>query len=161
MGTAWTLQTILSSVLTVVTLFFLGLISPGPNFFIVVQSTLRWGRFAGFLTGLGAATGDAVYATCGLFGVAQLVESGGPVLTIVRRVGGLYLIWIGVRMSARHLTGHELVTDRSRPDSTVRYFVRGLTTDLANPKTIVFFASIFAVAVGPNTSRGVRLAMLC
>ena len=137
------MNTEINSVLTVVVLFLLGLVSPGPNFFVVAESTLTSGRFAGFFTGLGAATGDALYATCGLFGVAQLVESGGPVLTIVRRVGGLYLIWIGVRMSARHLTGHELVTDRSRPDSTVRYFVRGLTTDLANPKTIVFFASPF------------------
>lgn len=44
------------SVLTVVVLFLLGLISPGPNFLVVVQSTLRSGRLAGFLTGLGAAT---------------------------------------------------------------------------------------------------------
>jgi len=149
------------SVLTVVALFLLGLVSPGPNFFVVAESTLTGGRFAGFLTGLGAATGDALYATCGLFGVARLVESGGPTLRVIRWVGGLYLLWIGVHMAAQRVVDHELVTYPSRPGSTGRYFVRGLTTDLANPKTIVFFASIFAAAVRPNTSGAVRLAMLC
>ena len=101
MGTAWTVQTILSSVLTVVTLFFLGLISPGPNFFIVVQSTLRWGRLAGFLTGLGAATGDALYATCGLFGVSELIERSGHLMIAIKVLGGLYLVWIGGQMLFR------------------------------------------------------------
>src|SRR5438552_15249238 len=101
MVTEWTSQTFVSSVLTVVTLFFLGLISPGPNFFVVVQSTLRWGRLAGFRTGLGAATGDALYATCGLFGVAELIERGGHLLIAIKVLGGLYLVWIGGRMLFR------------------------------------------------------------
>ena len=54
------MNTEINSVLTVVVLFLLGLVSPGPNFFVVAESTLNSGRFAGFLTGLGAATGDAV-----------------------------------------------------------------------------------------------------
>jgi len=160
MGTAWTVQTILSSVLTVVTLFFLGLISPGPNFFIVVQSTLRWGRLAGFLTGLGAATGDALYATCGLFGVAELIERSGHLLIAIKVLGGLYLVWIGARMSFRSAAAnysHHLTYERR---SGTRQFAQGLATDLSNPKTIVFFASIFAVAVQPGTPRLARLAML-
>ena len=161
MGTAWTLQTILSSALTVVTLFFLGLISPGPNFFIVVQSTLRWGRLAGFVTGLGAATGDALYATCGLFGVAELIERGGDLLIAIRVLGGLYLVWIGGRMlfgrSAAAYDSHDPGVTRS---SGTRQFIRGLATDLSNPKTVVFFASIFAVAVQPGTPRLARLAIV-
>lgn len=159
MVTGWTLQTMLSSVLTVVTLFFLGLISPGPNFFIVVQSTLRWGRLAGFLTGLGAATGDAFYATCGLFGVAELIERSGHLLIAIKVLGGVYLVWIGARMSFHSAPtySHDLARERS---SRTRQFAQGLATDLSNPKTIVFFASIFAVAVQPATPRLARFAML-
>src|SRR5437660_5225912 len=105
MVTEWTSQTFVSSVLTVVTLFFLGLISPGPNFFVVVQATLNGGRLAGFLTGLGAATGDALYATCGLFGVAELIEANRGVMVSIRIFGGLYLIWIGIQMLRRRRPG--------------------------------------------------------
>jgi amino acid exporter len=160
MVTAWTLPMALSSVLTVMTLFFIGLISPGPNFFIVVQTTLRWGRLAGFLTGLGAATGDALYATFGLFGVAELIERGGRLLIAIKVLGGLYLVWIGAQMILRRSAAdysHDLPAVRS---SGARQFAQGLATDLSNPKTIVFFASIFAVAVQPGTPRLVRLAIL-
>ena len=151
-----------NSVLTVVTLFFIGLVSPGPNFFVVVQSTLRWGKLAGFLTGLGAATGDALYAACGLFGVAQLIERGGLVMTIIKFLGGLYLLWIGFQMALRRsafLTDFNATSSVPR-SSPVRHFARGLATDLSNPKTIVFFASIFAVVVQPATPSAVRLAMV-
>src|SRR5438876_3438925 len=88
-------NTHIDSVLTVVILFLLGLVSPGPNFLVVVQSTLTSGRLAGFVTGLGAATGDALYAACGLFGVAKLIETSGRLMMTIRFLGGLYLIWTG------------------------------------------------------------------
>lgn len=149
------------SVLTVVMLFFLGLISPGPNFFVVVETTLNSGRVAGLVTGLGAATGDAVYASCGLFGVAGLIAAGGRAMTAIELLGGLYLLWLGTRMCVRRSVGcgngnSPSVLNRSAG----RHFWRGLVTDLANPKTVVFFASIFAVAVRPDSSQAVRASML-
>ena len=150
-----------NSVLAVLVLFLFGLISPGPNFFVVVQTTLRWGRLAGFLTGVGAATGDTLYAAGGLFGVAQLIEKGGETMMAVRLLGGLYLVWIGARMLLLTSDSPACADTGSRlPNSPMRHFVRGLATDLSNPKTILFFASIFAVEVHSETPRAVRLAML-
>lgn len=91
------MQMHLNSVLTVVMLFFFGLVSPGPNFLVVVETTLRSGRAAGVVTGLGAALGDTVYASIGLFGVTQL-KRVGPLMLCIELVGGLYLVWLGVRM---------------------------------------------------------------
>jgi len=149
------------SLLTVVILFLLGLISPGPNFFVVVEATLNSGRAAGLVTGLGAATGDAVYASCGLFGVAQFIATGGRTMRVIEFLGALYLLWLGIRMFrrrsvARANPGLPSVSNRSAG----RHFWRGLVTDLANPKTLVFFASIFAVAVHPESSQALRVAML-
>lgn len=149
------------SVLSVVMLFFLGLISPGPNFFVVVETTLNSGRAAGLVTSLGAATGDAVYASCGLFGVAQFIAAGGRAIRGIEVLGALYLLWLGIRMFRRR------PVTRSNPSlpsvsnrSARRHFWRGLMTDLANPKTVIFFASIFAVAVHPESSQAVRAGML-
>src|SRR5438270_2026314 len=130
----------IESVANVVLLFLLGLMSPGTNFVVFVQTTLTWGRFAGFVTGLGAATGDALYAACGLLGVAQLIQQGGWVMTTLRLLGGCYLVWLGLQMLAGR--AHERVSENRRsraPIPSSRHFIRGLATDLANPKTVVFF----------------------
>jgi amino acid exporter len=155
------MKTELHSLLAVVILFFFGLISPGPNFFVVIETTLNFGRSAGFVTGLGAATGDAVYATCGLFGAAQFIAAGGRVMRGVEFLGALYLLWLGIRMFRRRSAtstnpGSPSVSNRSAG----RHFWRGLVTDLANPKTVVFFTSIFTVAVHPESSSALRAAML-
>jgi amino acid exporter len=153
------MQTNLHSVLTVVMLFFFGLISPGPNFLVVAQTTLNFGRAAGLITGLGAALGDAVYASIGLFGVTQLARVG-PLMTVIEFVGGLYLVWLGARMLS-HRVGDQLHSSLSAETASARaHFWRGLATDLANPKTVLFFAGIFAIAVSPKTTGTLRGTML-
>ena len=57
-------------------LFFLGLVSPGPNFLVVIESTLRGGQRSGIFTGLGASTGDGLYALIGLLGFSTLSSQG-------------------------------------------------------------------------------------
>lgn len=154
-------MTLLHSVLTVVMLFFLGLVSPGPNFLVVIETTLKSGRTAGLVTGLGAATADAVYASCGLFGVAQFIEVGGQMMMGIQLLGGLYLALLGTRMLTRHAAIHKsLDSCAASGRSTGRHFWLGLVTDLTNPKTVVFFAGIFAVTVHSDSSRTVKGAML-
>jgi amino acid exporter len=151
----------LHTVLTVVMLFFFGLISPGPNFIVVVQRTLNFGRVAGLLTGVGAATGDAVYATLGLFGVTRLVAVGGRTMLAIELLGGLYLMWLGIRMLLpRNVTAKSPAALTTKNVSAARHYWLGLTTDLANPKTVVFLASIFAVSVRSETPPTVRGFML-
>lgn len=154
------MQTNLHSVLTVAMLFFFGLISPGPNFLVVAQTALNSGRVAGVVTGLGAAFGDAVYASVGLFGVTRFI-SVRPVMMVIELLGGLYLIWLGLRMLSLRLAAAQLYSSPSVEGESARaHFWRGLATDLANPKTVVFFAGIFAIAVRPATTGTVRGAML-
>jgi len=154
------MQTNLHSVLTVVMLFFFGLISPGPNFLVVAETALNFGRAAGVVTGLGAALGDAVYATAGLFGITGLITVR-PVMMAIEFLGGLYLIWLGVRMLSLRRVSAQRNNSISVDGVSMRaHFWRGLATDLANPKTVIFFAGIFAIAVNPATTGTVRGAML-
>src|ERR1700726_405536 len=72
--------------------------SPGPIFFLVLRRTLSRGWRSGLFSGLGIATGDAIYAGLAAFGVAAITN----VLLGQRRwiglVGGLAIIVIGVRI---------------------------------------------------------------
>jgi amino acid exporter len=139
------------AVLLVVGLFLLGVISPGPNFLIVAERSIASGFRAGFAAGLGVATGDAIYAAAGLLGLATLVTRAGWLFAAVKVLGGLYIAWIGLSMIRRSGPGTEVPPSaRGRSLSAGRSFRLGLLTDLSNPKTVVFFASIFATAYDPS-----------
>jgi len=145
--------------MTVRAFFFLGLVSPGANFLVVVDSTLSHGRRVGLLTVIGAAIGDAIYASAERFGMAVLIESGGYTLFSIKVSGGIYLVWLGLRMVVRRAnSGTTGVVRTNEVISPHLLFLRGLTIDLSNPKTIVFFASIFAFAVHSDAPRAARAA---
>jgi amino acid exporter len=138
------------SILPAGTLFFLGLLSPGPNFLVVIESTLRGGQRAGVFTGLGAATGDGLYALIGLFGFSTLSAQCEWVFQVLKLVGAAYLTFLGIQMCLRR----GAPTDRANRlwvPGNWHCFLRGLATDLSNPKTILFFGSIFAVTLHPET----------
>jgi amino acid exporter len=139
-------------------LFALTFLSPGPNLLVVVQSSLAKGRAAGIAAGLGIATGDGIYAGLGLFGMSALITEGGTLFHAIKFLGGLYLIGFGVRLFLARAP-IALSSESTSTAGTLRgYFARGLVTDLANPQTVLFFASIFAVTLTPNTPIHVKAA---
>lgn len=150
----------LQSILLVVSLFLLGVLTPGPNFLVVVEQSLSSGRRSGILTGLGVATGDAVYAAAGLLGLSSILEQAQWLIAIVKLLGGAYIVFLGVSL----LLGSSNCTDDAQRglrahESVGRSYRRGLLTDLANPKTILFFTSIFALAYQPGQPAWVVAAM--
>ena len=147
----------LHSVALTVGLFALTFLSPGPNLLLIVQASLAGGRSAGFTAGLGVALGDALYAALGLAGMSALIQVGGALFAAVQIAGGAYLLWFGWQLA--HTAGRQPVTlDATEQGGSLRrYFWRGLITDLANAQTVLFFASIFAVTLQPDTPSWARL----
>lgn len=145
----------------VVGLFALGLVSPGPNFLVVVERSMASGFRGGFVTGLGVALGDGLYAAAGLFGVSAVISQVGWLFTGVKIAGGLYIAWIGGRMILRGGSGARSPhgAGPSEPVDHARLFRLGLFTDLSNPKTVVFFTSIFAATYDPALPGWVAAAM--
>ena len=137
-------------------LFALTFLSPGPNLLVVVQSSLSNGRAAGIAAGIGIATGDGIYAGLGLFGMSALITEGGTLFHAIKFLGGFYLIWFGVRLFLAKTPVALPSGGMSKPGTLRGYFMRGLVTDLANPQTVLFFASIFAVTLTPSTATWVK-----
>ena len=149
----------LISILIVIGLFLLGVVSPGPNFLVVTQQSLNNGLKAGVMTGLGVAFGDCIYAFAGLFGLATLMSLTGWFFGLVKILGGIYLIYLGISMLKAKRADVEAIKE-VRAISLNKCFRLGLLTDLANPKTIIFFTSIFATTLTPETPQWVLACML-
>lgn len=115
----------------------------GAMAFLCIERTLARGRASGYATGAGIATADALYASIAAFGLTALTGALTGVQGWVRLVGGVFLIYLGVRAMLSK-PGRRAQESAAMPLLGVYGSALGLT--LANPQTIIAFAGIFAGA---------------
>lgn len=114
----------------------------GPIGVLCIRRTLAQGRLVGLVSGLGAATADALYGLVAAFGLTFISSFLLQQETALRVVGGLFLLYLGVR------------TFLTRPSETeasggaraglLGAYSSTLVLTLTNPLTILSFAAIFA-----------------
>jgi threonine/homoserine/homoserine lactone efflux protein len=123
----------------------------GPIGLLCIRRTLAHGRAVGFVSGLGAATADALYGAIAGFGLtalsALLVRGQGP----LRLVGGAFLCYLGVRTFLARPPASGAAERDGR--GLVGAYLSTLGLTLTNPSTILSFAAIFA-GLGLGTSGG-------
>ncbi|HCE8948709.1 TPA: LysE family transporter [Morganella morganii] len=149
----------LHSIAVTLFLFVLTFFNPGANLFIVVQTTLSSGQKAGLTCGYGVVLGNAIYSGLGLFGLITLMHEFGAFFSLIKVAGGAYLLWYAATVF-RNRTQLNLNTDSTLPaQHALRYFRRGLISDLSNPQTILFFISIFSVTLTPQTPLWAKITL--
>jgi threonine/homoserine/homoserine lactone efflux protein len=113
----------------------------GPIGILCIRRTLNQGRVIGFLSGLGAATADALYGAIAGFGLTFLSNFLTGHQTWLRLIGGGLLCIIGVRT---------FVSKPAEQGATVegkslwRAYLSTFFLTVTNPMTILFFAAVFA-----------------
>lgn len=128
----------------------------GPIGVLCIQRTLMFGRLAGLLSGLGAATADAIYGVVAGFGLtlisAMLIEQ----IFWFRLIGGIFLIVLGIRTfrSTPAAIGGSL-----KPQGLWQVYASTVLLTLTNPATILAFGLIFA-GLGWAAAGGDRLTAI-
>ncbi len=146
--------------LTLAFLWFLAAATPGPNFFAVMHVAAGQGRRAAWACAMGTVLGTAIWALAGFFGLKALFAALPQAAVVIKLAGAAYLVWVGIGL----WWAASLPVSARREVRTSRAFLFGLATNLANPKTAAFAASLFAVALPVGASTGVSLAavaMVC
>ncbi len=113
----------------------------GPIGVLCIRRSLTDGRLPGFVTGLGAATADAVYGCIAGFGLTAVSGFLVGQKFWLGLVGGLFLCWLGVRTLASK-PAQQAAPVRAA-DLSSAYFSTFLLT-LTNPMTILSFVAVFA-----------------
>lgn len=115
----------------------------GPIGLLCIQRTLARGRWSGVLSGLGAASADAVYGCIAGFGLASLAGLLLAWQMELRLVGGLFLLYLGWRT---WLTPPAAEQARVRPSRAglLGDYLSTFALTLTNPVTILAFLGIFA-----------------
>jgi RhtB (resistance to homoserine/threonine) family protein len=122
------------------------IVIPGPDTAVVTKNVLIHGRRAGLGTSLGVSAGLSLWTIAAAVGVASLVRASEVAFTVLKLLGALYLVWLGIqalRAAGRPLAGHDAAHAASRPGMGARGgFRQGVLSDLANPKIGIFFTSL-------------------
>lgn len=147
---------------TIALLNLLAAMTPGPDFAIVTRNTLAFSRKAGLYTALGIACAVIIHATYCSLGLAVIIAHSPLVFTIIKLIGGTYLIYIGINSLKSHKTQQTIFQgELTLPAIKNREaFKQGFFTNLANPKCMLFFLALFTMVVQDSTLQWIDLAMI-
>jgi threonine/homoserine/homoserine lactone efflux protein len=129
---------------------------PGPAVISVVSTALRGGMRASLATNAGVLVGDAVFVAAAAAGLGALLIASHTVFVAVRWLGIAYLAYLGARALLDRGTGYTV--DARGGDS--RAFRLGLTTQLANPKVMLFFGALLPQFVDPARPAALQFVLL-
>jgi threonine/homoserine/homoserine lactone efflux protein len=133
------------ALLTILGTLAIGTMSPGPSFVVVVRASAALSRRDGLAAALGMGCGGVAFAALALAGLQAVLMQVSWLYLVLKVAGGAYLVYLGIRI----WRGAKLPLDTSggaRPAARGwrRSFAIALGTQLSNPKTAIWYASVFA-----------------
>lgn len=149
----------LSEYLTLMAVFALAAVVPGPDFAMVVRQSVVHGRRAGVLTAGGIGLALLCHASYTLAGLGVLVAHSLTAFTVIKWAGAAYLAYVGVKTwmapaPAAVEPAGLVPAEGSHPVPAMsdrRAFAVGFLTNLLNPKAVLFFLSLFGSVVSAGT----------
>jgi threonine/homoserine/homoserine lactone efflux protein len=122
---------------------FLAMIAPGPDMLFILATGTRGGPRAGLLATLGVVTSEVVQITAVAAGLAALFAAAPTAFTVLRLCGAAYLLYLGVQALRSARRGAPLEASATGGRVSGRYaYLRGLVTNLVNPKSVTFVVAL-------------------
>jgi threonine efflux protein len=131
---------------TLIFIHFCALITPGPDFFLVSQTAVSRSRKDAVLVAFGICLGAMVWSLLALMGLNIIFEKMAWLKQGLLVAGGLYLCWVGYQMLRSAFSkGEQSIKQIVLPQSPYLFFMKGLLTNLSNPKAVIYFGSVFSL----------------
>ena len=148
----------MSLLLTICALHFVAQLSPGPDVLLIARSSASTSRANTLKIILGISVGILVWVVLTLLGFTVLVKQFPWIQQILMLVGGLFLARMGWAMlnggltTLKQHTGIETDGQQVATSVAQNFFLSGLLTNLSNPKTLIYFSSVFSLALSSSAS---------
>ncbi|WP_353142056.1 LysE family transporter [Acinetobacter pragensis] len=149
----------MSLLLTICLLHFVAQLSPGPDVLLIAKSAASNTRSNTLKIIAGISAGIVVWVVLTLMGFTVLVEQFPWIQQVLMLVGGLFLAKMGWGMLNGGLKTlkQEVALDSSGElEKPQNYFLQGLFTNLSNPKTLIYFSSVFSLALSSSAGSDLK-----
>ncbi len=145
--------------ISLIAIFSLAVISPGPDFIMAVKNSIVYSRRAGVFTALGFSLGILVHASYTMLGLAAIISQSVFIFNAIKLLGAVYLIYIGAQAlrskgAGRSAVEAALKSGGQHDNKRLGDFAAvtsGFLTNALNPKTTLFFLAVFTQIVNPHT----------
>lgn len=127
-------------------------LTPGVDTLLVIRNAARGGYQDGLLTSLGICLGLFVHGSISAAGLSVILLGSAELFTLLKLVGALYLIWLGIQSLRSALnrgiqsTNHSGATLRVPVATSMR---EGILSNVLNPKPIVFYMAFLPQFIDP------------
>lgn len=134
-------------------------LSPGPNGLLALTHGALHGRRKALYTIFGGAFGFVAVVALSMFGIGALLQASLVWLTVLKWLGGAYLVWLGVQVWRSPPIGIELqASAQARPGWSL--FQQGALSALTNPKGLLFFAAFLPQFIDPTRSLFIQFVIM-
>lgn len=131
---------------------FLAVVSPGPATLAIANASMSQGRQQGAILALGITTGSLIWSLSAAFGISALMLTEPWIFTGLRYIGAAYLLTMAWQSAMASRTKTTFTTKPTTPRRTwAQSYWRGVALHLTNPKAILFFVSLYSIAIPQNT----------
>jgi homoserine/homoserine lactone efflux protein len=134
-------------------------LSPGPNSLLALTHGALYGPRRTLFTIAGGALGFVVLVALSMFGIGALLKTSVMWLTVLKWVGGAYLVWLGIQVWRSPPIGLESPV-QSGQSSAATLFQQGALAALTNPKGLLFFAAFLPQFIDPARSLSIQFVVM-
>ncbi len=145
------INTYIAEIIAVSTIAIFMAVLPGADFVMVTRTSIYNGRLAGLYMSLGMCLSVCIHASYSIAGLAVLIANSAWLFSTIKYLGAAYLIYIAWQLLT---TRESLNSDQNALMTEMSPFIAlrlGFTCNILNPKTSIFFLSIFTQVVSVDT----------
>ena len=137
--------------ISIATIHLFAVMSPGPDFIIIVRQSISSGRRSALMTSLGIGIGILMHITLCIFGLGMIIKESDLLFKVIQIIGSLYLAYLGViSIISKDSSNNSNYNDELHFNS-FQSFKLGFLTNILNPKATLFFLSLYTMIIANNT----------
>jgi threonine/homoserine/homoserine lactone efflux protein len=124
-------------------------LTPGPNGLLALTHGALYGHKRTLYTVCGSVIGFVILIALSMFGIGALLQTASSTLSVLKWVGGIYLIWLGIQLWRAPALAQMPVAEAAYR-SGAALFRQGLLSAVSNPKVLLFFGAFLSQFIDPQ-----------
>lgn len=126
---------------------------PGPDVIYIVTNTMKGKMKSGIEASLGLGVGYLIHTLAAVLGLSALVLSSAFLFTVIKYVGAIYLLYLGLTSLLNCYRNNSQICAESYIEKQSNVFKQGVIVSVLNPKVAMFFLAFLPQFIDPITSK--------
>ncbi|MFZ5486133.1 MAG: LysE family translocator [Pseudomonadota bacterium] len=137
-------------------------LTPGPNSLLALTHGALHGHRRTLFTIAGSALGFGALIALSMLGIGALLQASSHALTVLKWVGGAYLVWLGVQLWRAPPLQLQAADEAHllRPPRRAQLFRQGLFAAVSNPKALLFYGAFLPQFIDPARSLWLQFVVM-